>query len=188
VADSAPGLAPADSRADAARAALTAKILGTAADLAEHQRAELHVLHAWVAYGESMLRARGFGGISPVDARRYVAGVEAGARKALHATVAPLGGRLTPERVHLVKGYPDEVIPAFAAAHAIDTLVIGTVARSGLAGLLIGNTAERVLDVAPCSVLAIKPDGFVSPVAPPAEVPAESARAASGGRKVAALP
>ena len=40
---------------------------------------------------------------------------------------------------------------------------MGTMARSGIAGLLIGNTAERVLRKLPCSVLAVKPDGFVSP-------------------------
>ena len=31
-------------------------------------------------------------------------------------------------------------------------------------GISIGNTAERVLRKLPCSVLAVKPDGFVSPV------------------------
>jgi nucleotide-binding universal stress UspA family protein len=38
------------------------------------------------------------------------------------------------------------------------------VARRGIPGLLIGNTAERILRKLPCSVLAVKPDGFVSPV------------------------
>ncbi len=46
----------------------------------------------------------------------------------------------------------------------IDLVVMGTVARGGLAGLLIGNAAERMLRKLPCSVLAVKPDGFVSPV------------------------
>ena len=39
-----------------------------------------------------------------------------------------------------------------------------TVARSGAGGMIIGNTAERVLNRMNCSVLALKPDGFVSPV------------------------
>lgn len=30
-------------------------------------------------------------------------------------------------------------------AHGIDLVIMGTVARSGIAGLLIGNTAERLL-------------------------------------------
>jgi nucleotide-binding universal stress UspA family protein len=41
---------------------------------------------------------------------------------------------------------------------------MGTISRTGVAGLLIGNTAERVLQKANCSVLAVKPDGFSSPV------------------------
>jgi hypothetical protein len=43
-------------------------------------------------------------------------------------------------------------------------MVMGTVCRTGTAGFLIGNTAETVLADVTCSVLAMKPDGFVSPV------------------------
>jgi nucleotide-binding universal stress UspA family protein len=42
---------------------------------------------------------------------------------------------------------------------------MGTVARTGIAGWITGNTAEKVLGVANCSVLAIKPPDFLSPVA-----------------------
>ena len=59
---------------------------------------------------------------------------------------------------------PEEVIPEFVVAEGVDILVMGTVARGGIPGLLIGNTAERVLRKITCSVLAIKPDEFVSPV------------------------
>jgi nucleotide-binding universal stress UspA family protein len=41
---------------------------------------------------------------------------------------------------------------------------MGTLARAGLRGLLIGNTAERVLDDLDASVIAVKPPGFVSPL------------------------
>ena len=33
-----------------------------------------------------------------------------------------------------------------------------------IAGLLVGNTAERMLKRLSCAVLALKPEGFVSPV------------------------
>ena len=46
-----------------------------------------------------------------------------------------------------------------------DLLVMGTVSRTGVAGLLVGNTAERLLDRVECSLLTIKPEGFVSPIA-----------------------
>ncbi len=41
---------------------------------------------------------------------------------------------------------------------------MGTVSRTGVAGLLIGNTAERILRQVDCSVLTVKPDGFITPV------------------------
>ncbi|MBE0500573.1 MAG: universal stress protein [Desulfuromonadales bacterium] len=48
-----------------------------------------------------------------------------------------------------------------------DIVVMGTVARTGLPGLLIGNTAEFVLARISCSILAIKPQGFNTPVTGP---------------------
>jgi nucleotide-binding universal stress UspA family protein len=39
------------------------------------------------------------------------------------------------------------------------------VARTGVRGFFIGNTAETILEQIDCSVLAIKPPGFVTPVA-----------------------
>ncbi len=47
-----------------------------------------------------------------------------------------------------------------------DLIVMGTVGRVGIPGLLIGNTAERILGDMSCSVLAVKPQGFVAPVSP----------------------
>ena len=39
-------------------------------------------------------------------------------------------------------------------------VVMGALARAGLKRLLIGNTAERVLDHLPCDLLVIKPRGL----------------------------
>ena len=47
---------------------------------------------------------------------------------------------------------------------SIDLLIIGTVCRTGIAGLFIGNTAEKVLTEVSCSVLAFKPKAFITPV------------------------
>jgi nucleotide-binding universal stress UspA family protein len=82
----------------------------------------------------------------------------------LEALVQSFGGRLPGFRAIHLPGAPEDVIPAFAAEQALDLLVMGTVARTGVAGFFIGNTAERVLRNLPCSVLAVKPDGFVCPV------------------------
>ncbi len=67
-------------------------------------------------------------------------------------------------RSHLIKGKAVQEIPKLLDKHNIDLVVMGTVARTGIPGYLIGNTAEEILEQINCSVLAIKPDGFKSPI------------------------
>lgn len=57
-----------------------------------------------------------------------------------------------------------DVVPAVAQELNADLVVMGTVSRTGIPGLLIGNTAEVILNNLECSVLAVKPSGFVTPV------------------------
>jgi len=63
-----------------------------------------------------------------------------------------------------LRGKADQVIPQYVVDKDIDILVMGTVARTGISGFLIGNTAENILQNLECSLLALKPNGFVSPV------------------------
>ncbi|MGI9383250.1 MAG: universal stress protein, partial [Methyloligellaceae bacterium] len=58
-----------------------------------------------------------------------------------------------------------QILPAVAEKLHADLVVMGTVARAGIEGFLIGNTAESVLARLDCSVLAVKPPGFATPVA-----------------------
>ena len=62
-----------------------------------------------------------------------------------------------------MRGEVAEVIPAYVEEHEIDLVVMGTVARTGIAGLVMGNTAERVLPQLHGSVAAVKPPGYVDP-------------------------
>ena len=95
---------------------------------------------------------------------RYVEDSQAEARKALDDLLARAGSRPGRRSVHLLKGDPADVIAGFAKAGRVDLIVMGTVARTGIGGLLIGNTAETILQRVDCSVLAVKPAGFISPV------------------------
>ena len=63
-----------------------------------------------------------------------------------------------------IRGRADEKILEFVHSNNIDILVMGTVARTGIPGLIIGNTAENIFHKINCSLIALKPDGFVSPV------------------------
>lgn len=58
----------------------------------------------------------------------------------------------------------DYTIAKYVRRHQIDLLVMGTSAHTGLAGVFVGNTAERLLHTINCSLLVVKPDGFVCPV------------------------
>lgn len=88
------------------------------------------------------------------------------ATKRLDAFVASLNADRTQIQSHLTWGTPWQEIRRIAKHQAAELIVIGTVGRSGVKGLLLGNTAERVLDSCDCSILAIKPDDFVSPIEP----------------------
>lgn len=69
-------------------------------------------------------------------------------------------------KTHLLKGPARTEIPALAKQLEADVILMGTVARTGISGFVMGNTAETILSQIDCSVLAIKPPGFETPVAP----------------------
>lgn len=68
---------------------------------------------------------------------------------------------------HLSWGYAWQEIARISQKHNVDVISLGTVGRSGIRGVVLGNTAERVLDSCDCSILTVKPDDFVSPISRP---------------------
>ena len=71
---------------------------------------------------------------------------------------------LEPAQVHFIIEPPDFAILNCVEENDIDLVVMGTVGRTGISGFITGNTAERLLPRIPCSLLAVKPPGFESPV------------------------
>jgi len=67
-------------------------------------------------------------------------------------------------RVELLNGAAEDLIPEYVAKNQIDLVVMGTLARVGLPGFIIGNTAEKIIHTIESSVLALKPKGFTCPV------------------------
>lgn len=65
---------------------------------------------------------------------------------------------------HIVQGIPDQKIPEIVTKLKADLVVMGTISRVGIAGVIIGNTAENVLSQINTSVLTIKPAGFKAPM------------------------
>ena len=155
------------------RHALNGQILQMADSLALADCAELHVVHVWDAIGESALRD-GLGTFSSTTEERVMDYVEQ-VRRHHTANVDALlqEHSLTQHREsqayqkpkkHLVKGWARKEIPALAQQIDADLVVMGTVVRTGIAGFFMGNTAETILNQINCSVLAIKPPGFQTPV------------------------
>jgi len=63
------------------------------------------------------------------------------------------------------EGLPEDVIESASLKLDAELVVLGTVGRTGLSAAFIGNTAEHVIDRLNCDVLALKPEGFQSPLA-----------------------
>lgn len=137
---------------------LNSEILRRAAQQATVDRAQLHIVHAWSAPGEIGLRIWNDETQQPDAVETIRLSHEAG----LQALAEPL--QAFAPVLHLVHGRADKEIPSLARQQAVDLVVMGTVARTGIAGLLIGNTAEAIINQLNCSLLAVKPEGFESPV------------------------
>jgi nucleotide-binding universal stress UspA family protein len=147
---------------DEKRNALNTRIMELAASLSHLEGSEFHVVHAWTLYTEKMLTGRGGLNKSEVDS------LARETRKLHKSQLAKLVEKHAPgnpnDRIHLLKGKAEILIPALAKRKRIELIVMGTVCRTGIEGLFIGNTAEKVLQQVDCSVLTVKPDGFVTPV------------------------
>ncbi len=61
------------------------------------------------------------------------------------------------------EGLPETVIESMSEQLDAELVILGTIGRTGISAALIGNTAEHVIDRLNCDVLALKPEGYVSP-------------------------
>lgn len=145
---------------DSEHARLNGMVLDLATDLAEWEGGKLHVVHAWTPHGVSVLSSR----MPEESLKRYTEGGRKHAEHRMADLLAKFGQKIAPHNVHLLPGDPAQAIPDFASQRGIDLIVIGTVGRTGISGFVMGNTAEKVLRRVRCSVLAVKPDTFISPV------------------------
>jgi universal stress protein E len=149
--------------ADATEQQLNVMVVEWALMLRDITGADLTLLHAWTVFGGSVLRSR----LPEHEFLEYIESARRASQDAMAAFTKPLADRLSGVTVQLVEGEPERAISHFVDKNGVDLVVLGTVARSGIPGLVMGNTAERVLQRRRGSVLAVKPPGFVSPVERP---------------------
>jgi len=145
-----------DVDSDPDHALINETVMEMATSLAVIDNGLLDVLHAWWMPEESGLRH----GLLR-EPKEVVDQLVATAKNEAHWCLS----KLTERHAHpdidmhtrLIAGQPAEVIPTYAAEQGVDTLIMGTVGRTGFANLLIGNTAEDVLKKLHCSLLVVRP-------------------------------
>lgn len=147
---------------NAEKTALARKAMQLGEYVAGRTGAEIHVLHVWSLYRSSVLRGST---VSRSAIKRLSEAEEQLHHRWLDEAVVSSFKKESSVSAHLLEGETSEVILDTIASLKIDLLVMGTVGRTGIPGFFIGNTADTLLRQATCSVLAIKPDGFSTPVA-----------------------
>jgi nucleotide-binding universal stress UspA family protein len=159
-----------DPDAKARKAVLNDNIVDMAATIADQDEADLDIVNIFTVPGEGAMVA-GWIPMTPENLSEYAARCREAAEDRLDGVKADSQKRMDlplfatdKVQTHIVKGRARAEIPRLVKENNIDLVVMGTVGRVGVPGFLIGNTAETILGAIDCSVLALKPDGFVSPV------------------------
>lgn len=139
------------------------KVLTMAASMAAQEQARLTVVHAWHLYGESALK-NGFSRVSATELELLLREAQQLHQAMLNSLIKDCGLVDAGHEVKLIKGSAAQTIRELSEQIQADLIVMGTVGRCGIPGFIIGNTAETVLQATTASILAVKPDAFVSPV------------------------
>ncbi|MCU7556122.1 universal stress protein [Alteromonas sp. ASW11-19] len=152
------------------RKQLNLDILRHATEIALLEFAQLHIVHVFDSVPEHILRGE-FISVDEDAMQHDLASIHKERDEELDRLLEELDKEreagvldyLQPQR-HLVHGYPRKEIAATATSLAADVVVMGTVARLGVPGYIMGGTAEETIHQLPCAVVGLKPDGFVSPI------------------------
>ena len=142
---------------DKETSSLNQKILEMSSSLAEMQKSELHIVHAWDFHVRSVM-------IPKHTMDEIVEEVRIMHKSWFEEFLRNHAPDLPQSQIHLIRGEAGIQVARLAKEKDVDLIVMGTVSRTGIPGLFIGNTAEKILYRVDCSVLAVKPDDFISPV------------------------
>ena len=136
------------------------EIIELAKSISEYHQANLSIVHAWSMFGGQVLKWK-------MDADEYERAVAKNRQHAMDRFDAFLvrhGYSAASEQCKLLDGDPAPTISHFVKQSSADLIIMGTVARSGLSGAIMGNIAEQMLNRIECSVLALKPASFQCPI------------------------
>jgi universal stress protein E len=138
------------------------KIISLAIEYCLITGAELNICNAWRLDTEGFLRK--WNGYNDIDIALVAKQLRDKQSDRINSLLLPYEMSVTCKCVNLIEGDAKKVLPDFFEKDGIDMVILGSLSRTGIAGFLIGNTAESMLDKLNCSVITLKPDEFHSPV------------------------
>lgn len=141
---------------------LNIKIMDLATSLAKVDGAHLDIVHAWDAVGRDRDTLKSE--IPDETRATLLRKHEDMHRDALGILLQRYPLSEISHEVLLPRGLPQQQIAELVVNRSIDLIVMGSVTRTGIPGLLMGNAAETIVSAVKCGVLAVKPEGFVTPV------------------------
>ncbi len=148
--------------------ALNDRVVDAALQLALQCNASLHLAHAFDGlttasmiepHGESLMIGEAYTALREMRLERF----DAFAQR--HGVPG--------ERKHFLEGPAAEAVAEMADTTEADVVAVGAVYREGLERLILGSTAERILERLHCDVLVVKPPAFIRVLAQHLDIPEE---------------
>ena len=136
---------------------LNQQILSEAKAMAEMLSANIHIVNAYPSPPMNIMLE-----LPEFDPINYEDGLKKFHQKTLNEYAQTY--KIPEPQTHLKQGLPEDVISDVANEIDAELVILGTVGRSGLSATLLGHTAEQVIDNLNCDLLALKPQGFISPI------------------------
>lgn len=133
-------------------AALDHQLIAIARTLEAALGLEAHYVHSHAPLPHTLL----FDAELVNDYQSYVETSQRAHREAFDQLLATYA--IDPAHSHLLQGFAEETLPRFVEKRHIDLLLMGAIRRGELDNVLIGHTAERVLEGVECDLLVVKPE------------------------------
>ena len=141
---------------------LNTSIMDLATSIARQNEGILHVVHSWEVTGDDSLTLRSE--ITAEIENNILTKHKATFQNSLDHFLGHYDLSEIAHEIHLKRGAPEFLVPEVQDTSDINLIVMGAIKKSVFPGYFVGNSAESILEQVNCSVLAVKPEGFVSPV------------------------
>lgn len=131
-------------------------LLSYAENLSDHMNIDLHLVNSYPAISTAFAMVPEI--VAPEDIQKQIHDQHSDACLRWANKY-----NLNTDNIYVQEGDAEEVVTRVAKIIEADAILIGSVGRTGLAGVFIGNTAEQLIDRVNCDIIVLKPnDGVAS--------------------------